>query len=123
MNTGHPLRWDRFASFLTEHQLDHVYGEGGDRGRAFDERLAATDLPGPVETLMGLGPDELYAMKRAMIDLGAEFETTVAELTAARAQPAEPLPPKSKKTPKPPAKLPVRVWNKITRTIRRTIKS
>ena len=123
MNTGHPLRWDRFASFLTEHQLDHVYGEGGDRGQAFDERLAATDLPGPVETLMGLGPEELYAMKRALIDLGAEFETTVAELTAARAQPAEPLPPKSKKTPKPPAKLPVRVWNKITRTFRRTIKS
>jgi hypothetical protein len=108
---------------LTEHQLEHVYGEGGDRGRAFDEMLEATDLPGPVETLMGLGPEELYAMKRAMTDLGAEFETTLAQLTVARAQPAEPLPPNTKKTPQPPGKLPVRTWNRINRTIRRVITS
>jgi hypothetical protein len=126
MNSGHGERWDRFAGFFAEHGLDHVYAEGGDRGQAFDDRLAATDLPGPVETLMGLEPEALYAMKRAMTDLGAEFESTLAELKAARATPVD-LPPKSKKTPKPPqpakppTKLPVRAWDVVDRTVRKVM--
>ena len=45
MNRNHGERWDRFAGFLAEHGLPQVYDDGGDRGHAFDSRLAATDLP------------------------------------------------------------------------------
>ncbi len=121
LNAGQPERWERFAGFLAEHDLDQVYGEGGDRGRTFDDQLAATDLPGPVETLMGLQPEELYALRRAMRDLGAEFRTTLAELSSARSTPAPDRPANSKKTPAPPAKLPVRAWNKVDRAIRKVI--
>ena len=111
MNAGHGGRWDRFAAFLAEHGLEHVYDAGNDRGAAFDAKLAGTELPPPVETLMGLTPEQLYAMKRAMGELGEDFKTTLAELTATRAkvdqdQATAGVPKGSKKTPKPPAPLP-----------------
>ena len=67
-------------------------------------------------------------MKRAMTDLAAEFQTTVAELTAARAVPVDPtgLPPKTKKTPKAtspaaPNTVPVKVWNRIDNAVRKVM--
>lgn len=118
MNTAHEGRWDRFADFFAEHGLDHVYGEGGDHGQAFDDQLTATDLPGPVETMMGLEPEALYAIKRAMADRGVDFETTLAELEASTTTAVD-LPSSAKKTPRARAKLPVRAWNVLDRAVRK----
>lgn len=61
MGAGHGARWDTFATFLARHRLSHVF-EPGQSPDAFDRRMAQTELPPPVETLMGLSPEELYAM-------------------------------------------------------------
>jgi hypothetical protein len=68
LNKAHPDRWDSFAAFLEDHRLTHVYEEGQDAS-AFDERLAATEFPPPVRTLMGFSPEELYEMRRTVTDL------------------------------------------------------
>ena len=65
LNDGHAARWGEFSAFLHQHDLTHVYDEGQDASR-FDDKLAATEFPPPVETLMGLPPEELYAMKRTI---------------------------------------------------------
>lgn len=119
MIAGHCGRWDRFAGFLAEHGLEHVYAPSGDRGEAFDHELAATDLPGPVETLMGLEPATLYAVKQAMTDQGAEFETTIAHLKATKATPTDPR--LRSAAPKSRGTIPVRVWNRIDRSMRRVL--
>ncbi len=123
MNRGQAERWDRFSGFLAEHGLDHVYNAGHDRGAAFDAKLAATDLPGPVETLMGLSPEQLYAMKQSVVTLGDEAKTTLAELTKVRKSQtkAATVPKGAKKTPKktlPPPPRRVRAWNKVDKAIR-----
>ena len=68
MHAEHPVLWDRFARFLERHQLRHVFAEG-ENPREFNDRLAATEFPPPVGTLMGLTPAELYAMKRELDSL------------------------------------------------------
>ncbi len=83
LNEGHAARWEEFSAFLHEHGLTHVYDEGQDASQ-FDERLAATEFPPPVETLMGLPPEELYAMKHALIAQRQELHAAYAEAAAAR---------------------------------------
>ena len=59
---------DRFAAFLDRHRLRHVF-RPGENPQAFSDQLAATDFPPPVGTLMGLSPQELYAMKKELDSL------------------------------------------------------
>jgi hypothetical protein len=44
LNKAHPDRWDKFETFLHDHNLTHVYDDG-QNANAFDERLAATEFP------------------------------------------------------------------------------
>ncbi|WP_152361245.1 polysaccharide pyruvyl transferase family protein [Microlunatus speluncae] len=64
LNEGHAERWQTFTGFLDRHRLRHVYlpGESAER---FDAAIAAADYPPPVETLMGVDPEQLYALKRS----------------------------------------------------------
>ena len=105
LNKAHPDRWDTFASFLNEHRLTHVYEEGQDAS-AFDNRLAATQFPPPVRTLMGLSPEELYQMRRTVTDLGGELNIASSEISAAAEA-------RSRRR-----KLHHRAWNRIDRTVR-----
>ena len=82
LNKAHPDRWDSFASFLGEHRLTHVYDDGQDPSD-FDDRLAATEFPPPVRTLMGFSPEELYEMRRTVTDLGRELHIAHNDLNAA----------------------------------------
>ena len=64
LNAAHPERWETFAAFLDRHELRHVYLPG-ESAESFDAAIAAADYPPPVETLMGVDPEQLYAMRRA----------------------------------------------------------
>ena len=79
LNETHPDRWAEFSDFLHEQGLRHVYDEG-ESPEPFDRRIAATGFPPPVETLMGLSPQELYAMRRQIVEQRDE----IAEARAAR---------------------------------------
>ena len=105
LNKAHPDRWDSFASFLGEHRLTHVYDDGQDP-IAFDDRLAATEFPPPVRTLMGFSPEELYEMRRAVADLGRELHVAHNDLNAAA------------KARSRPRRLHQRAWNRIDRAVR-----
>jgi hypothetical protein len=105
LNKAHPDRWDTFATFLQEHNLTNVYDEGQDASE-FDERLAATEFPPPVRTLMGFSPEELYEMRRTVTDLGRELHVAYNDLNAAPW-----LRSKSRKFHH-------RAWNKIDRAVR-----
>jgi hypothetical protein len=103
LNKAHPDRWDTFASFLKEHRLTHVYEEGQDAS-AFEDRIAATEFPPPVRTLMGFPPEELYEMRRTVTDLGRELHVASNDINgAARAR---------------SRKLHHRAWNRIDRAVR-----
>ncbi len=105
LNKAHPDRWDTFASFLKDHRLTHVYEEGQDAS-AFDNRLAATQFPPPVRTLMGCSPEELYQMRRTVTDLGRELNIASNDVSAvAEARSRQ-------------RKLHHRAWNRIDRTVR-----
>ena len=105
LNKAHPDRWDHFASFLKEHRLTHVYEEGQD-ANAFDDRLAATEYPPPVRTLMGYSPEELYEMRRTVTDLGRELHIAYNDLNGS---------PKARSRSR---KLRHRAWNRIDRAVR-----
>ena len=62
MHDVHPARWRVFAAFLDRHRLRHVF-RPGENPQAFSDQLAATAFPPPIGTLMGLSPQELYALK------------------------------------------------------------
>ncbi len=64
LNEGHADRWQTFAGFLDRHRLRHVYLPG-ESAEPFDAAVAAADYPPPVETLMGVDPEQLYALKRS----------------------------------------------------------
>jgi hypothetical protein len=100
LNKAHPARWDAFAGFLEEHQLRHVYEEGQNPS-AFDDRLAATEFPPPVRTLMGFSPEELYEMRRTVTDLGRELH--IANGAVKRSKPRT---------------FSQRAWNRIDRAVR-----
>ena len=104
LNKAHPDRWDSFASFLGEHRLTHVYDDGQDPSD-FDNRLAATEFPPPVRTLMGFSPEELYEMRRTVTDLDRELHIAHNDLNGT-----------SKRTR--PRKLHQRAWNRIDRAVR-----
>ena len=104
LNKAHPDRWDSFASFLGEHRLTNVYDDGQDPSD-FDSRLAATEFPPPVRTLMGFSPEELYEMRRTVTDLGRELNIAHNDLNGT-----------SKRTR--PRKLHQRAWNRIDRAVR-----
>ena len=75
-----------------------------DDASAFDDRLAATEFPPPVRTLMGFSPEELYEMRRTVTDLGRELHVAYNDLNGA-----------SKRRPR---KLHQRAWNRIDRAVR-----
>ena len=50
--------------YLAEHGLRHAYGDLGDRGAAFDARLAGMDFPPPVRPLTGPTARPRYAVRR-----------------------------------------------------------
>jgi hypothetical protein len=64
LHSGHHARWETFAGYLTEHGLRHAYDANGDRGAAFDARLALTDFPPPVRPLTGPIAKPRYALRR-----------------------------------------------------------
>lgn len=71
LNQAHPSRWERFTAFLAHHRLTQAYETDQSPAR-FDAALAGTEFPPPVRTLMGTKPEELYAMKRELLELQAE---------------------------------------------------
>ena len=81
LNDGHAARWAEFSGFLHQHDLTHVYDEGQNASR-FDDKLAATEFAPPVETLMGLPPEDLYAMKRTTDELRDELRKAAEERKA-----------------------------------------
>jgi hypothetical protein len=103
LNKAHPDRWDTFASFLEEHRLTNVYDEGQDPSD-FDNRLAATEFPPPVRTLMGFSPEELYELRRSVADLGRELHIAYNDLNSSTRSRAR--------------KLHQRAWNRIDRAVR-----
>jgi hypothetical protein len=105
LNKAHPDRWDTFASFLEEHRLTHVYEEGQDPS-AFDDRLAATEFPPPVHTLMGFSPEELYKMRRTVTDLEGGLRIASNDISGAA------------KARSKSRKLHHRAWNRIDRAVR-----
>jgi hypothetical protein len=105
LNKAHPDRWDTFAAFLEEHRLTHVYGEG-QTSSAFDDRLAATEFPPPVRTLMGFSPEELYEMRRTVTDLGRELHVAYNDLNGSTNRRSR------------SRKLSQRAWNRIDRAVR-----
>jgi Polysaccharide pyruvyl transferase len=105
LNKAHPDRWDSFASFLQDHRLTNVYDEGQDAS-AFEDRLAATEFPPPVRTLMGFSPEELYEMRRTVTDLGRELHIAYNDLST-----ASNIRPRSRKFHQ-------RAWNRIDRAVR-----
>ena len=80
MNAAHSANWERYAAFLSKHELRHVY-QNGEGGAEFDSALAAVDFPPPVQTLMGADPEELYAMKQALADCRSESPGQVRHLS------------------------------------------
>ena len=104
LNKAHPDRWDVFAAFLEEHRLTHIYEEG--QTSTFDDRLAATEFPPPVRTLMGFSPEELYEMRRTATDLGRELHVAYNDVNG------------STKGRFRPRKLSHRAWNRIDRAVR-----
>jgi Polysaccharide pyruvyl transferase len=104
LNKAHPDRWDSFASFLGEHRLTHVYDEG-QNANAFDDRLAATEFPPPVRTLMGFSPEELYELRRTVTDLGRELHVAYNDLNGGSRRSRA-------------RKLHQRAWNRIDRAVR-----
>lgn len=68
MVKAQPGNFDTFAKFLARHGLRHAF-EPGETTDAFDERLAATNLPDPVRTLAA--PAEQYARLRWIRDRDA----------------------------------------------------
>jgi hypothetical protein len=64
LHSGHLARWKTFAGYLAEHGLRHTYDPDGDRGAAFDARLALTDFPPPVRPLTGPTARPRYALRR-----------------------------------------------------------
>ena len=105
MNKAHPDRWGRLRGVPEEHRLTHIYDEG-QHTTAFDDRLAATEYPPPVRTLMGFSPEELYEMRRTVTDLSRELHIAYNDLNA------------SPKTPSRSRKLSHRAWNRIDRAVR-----
>jgi len=105
LNKAHPDRWDVFAAFLEEHRLTHIYEEGR-HSSAFDDRLAATEFPPPVRTLMGFSPEELYEMRRTVTDLGRELHIAYNDLNGG---------PRGRSRSR---KLSHRAWNRIDRAVR-----
>lgn len=64
MMSGHAALWEHFTAFLATHGLRTTFATGEDR-RRFDQQIAATQFPAPVQTLMG-SPHEVYEMKRQL---------------------------------------------------------
>jgi hypothetical protein len=104
LNKAHPDRWDSFAAFLQDHRLTNVYDDGQDAS-AFDDRLAATEFPPPVRTLMGFSPEELYEMRRTVTDLGRELHIAYNDLSATS-------------RPRSKSRKFHRAWNRIDRAVR-----
>ena len=105
LNKAHPDRWDTFSAFLEEHRLTHIYEEG-QASSTFDDRLAATEFPPPVRTLMGFSPEELYEMRRTVTDLGRELHVAYNDLNG------------STKGRSRSRRLGHRAWNRIDRAVR-----
>jgi hypothetical protein len=105
LNKAHPDRWDSFASFLQDHRLTNVYDEGQDAS-AFEDRLAVTEFPPPVRTLMGFSPEELYEMRRTVTDLGRALHIANNDISTAS------------RTRQRPRKFHHRAWNRIDRAVR-----
>ena len=82
---GHAERWQRMEAFLRKQGLDHVY-QAGESPQAFDERLAATDFPPPVQ--MGMRHDlaALYELQREVPVLRKQLAAAAADLAAERAR-------------------------------------
>jgi hypothetical protein len=85
------------------HSSKTIVYEAGQDASAFDERLAATEFPPPVRTLMGFSPEELYEMRRTVTDLGRELHIAYNDLNAAARR---------------PRRLHQRAWNRIDRAVR-----
>jgi Polysaccharide pyruvyl transferase len=60
-NAGQAERFAIFATFLRRNGLEHVYEEGK-ANPSYDERLAGTPFPPPVETLYSRNPDAADAL-------------------------------------------------------------
>jgi hypothetical protein len=84
MNAAHSANWERFAAFLSKHELRHVY-QDGESGAEFDSALAAVHFPLPVRTLMGAEPEELYAMKQALADCRSARSATAGSPSLSKA--------------------------------------
>jgi hypothetical protein len=85
MVSAHPARWETFAAFLGRHGLNHVYAES-ESPDAFDAKLAATNFPPPVRTLMGSPPEDLYALQHASTMLRTEVRSLRRQLRNRQAE-------------------------------------
>ncbi|WP_407561305.1 polysaccharide pyruvyl transferase family protein [Streptomyces sp. 184] len=70
LHTGHQERWDRFVRFLDRNDLRNTYTHG-DRGAAFEKRMAGLDLP-PSMRLWDGSDDGLYGFRFAWLHERAE---------------------------------------------------
>lgn len=62
---GHAARFATFAAYLERHGLAHVFQPGGDRGAGFDDRIARTAFPGPIDVSSAVArPTSLAARRR-----------------------------------------------------------
>ncbi|WBB62950.1 polysaccharide pyruvyl transferase family protein [Streptomyces sp. WMMC500] len=71
LHAGHQERWDRFARFLDRNDLKNTYTHG-DRGAAFEERMAGLDLPPSIRMWDG-SDDGAYGYRFAWLHERAEI--------------------------------------------------
>jgi hypothetical protein len=88
-NAGQPERFAVFAAFLRRNRLEQVYEEGK-ANPAYDQRLAATPFPPPVQTIYSKDP----AATDALIErLGALYSAAGIRAFRSTHQPQFPFPP------------------------------
>lgn len=71
LHDGHQERWDRFARFLDRNGLQNTYTHG-DRGAAFEERMAGLDLPPSIRMWDG-SDDGAYGYRFAWLHERADI--------------------------------------------------
>ncbi len=116
-NAGHSERFAKFASFLEKNNIEHVY-EDGKSNPAYDERMAATPFPGPVETMFA---DSVESRTALIARVGELYQASGQKMLERRYKPDYPFAPQPEELKRPAweARVPPRLKRLGKRILRR----